>query len=126
MAKTTRPSRTARPGAVRGGRRKRRSATAVAAESVREGTAHQRVLHDEDEIPDQDEALRAGDPDVSGLDAAHVGEETPGGSTPTPDQSRVDEIGRALGVEELDDGELDTSTDVLAERDRRGLGRSEE
>ncbi len=41
--------------------------------------------------------LSGGDPDVSqqGLDA---GTETPGGSNPTPDQDRVDDIGRAAGI----------------------------
>jgi len=41
--------------------------------------------------------LRAGDPDVS-WQGIETGEETPGGSTPTPDQNRVDEIGEAVGV----------------------------
>ena len=52
--------------------------------------------------PDADEdprsaALKGGDPDVasSGLD---VGTESPGGSNPTPDQDRVDEIGASMGV----------------------------
>lgn len=49
--------------------------------------------------------LRAGDPDVSrqGID---TGEETPGGSTPTPDQDMVDEIGKAVGVTYQDDEPL--------------------
>lgn len=49
--------------------------------------------------------LTAGDPDVSrqGID---TGEETPGGSTPTPDQDMVDEIGKAVGVTYQDDEPL--------------------
>jgi len=41
--------------------------------------------------------LSAGDPDASpqGTDS---GEETPGGTTPTPDQDMVDEIGEAVGA----------------------------
>jgi Family of unknown function (DUF6335) len=52
----------------------------------------------EREVSDQERTpLNAGDPDVSrqGID---TGEETPGGSTPTPDQDMVDEIGKAVGV----------------------------
>ncbi|HXC66638.1 MAG TPA: DUF6335 family protein [Nitrospiraceae bacterium] len=41
--------------------------------------------------------LSAGDPDVT-QQGIETGEETPGGSTPTPDQDRVDEIGAAVGV----------------------------
>jgi hypothetical protein len=58
------------------------------------------------EVPDQERAqLSAGDPDVSrqGID---TGEETPGGSTPTPDQDMVDEIGEAIGVTYQDDEPL--------------------
>ena len=57
-------------------------------------------------VPDQEWAeLSAGDPDVSrqGID---TGEETPGGSTPTPDQDMVDEIGKAVGVTYQDDEPL--------------------
>jgi hypothetical protein len=58
------------------------------------------------EVSDQEGALlSAGDPDVSpqGID---TGEETPGGSTPTPDQDMVDEIGEAVGVTYQDDEPL--------------------
>jgi hypothetical protein len=37
--------------------------------------------------------MRAGDPDDDGLANEYVGEDIPGGSTPTPDQNEVDEIG---------------------------------
>src|SRR3972149_3263722 len=47
------------------------------------------------------------------------GEDRPGGSTPTPDQSNVDEIGRAYGLQDEDNGSLRTSSEVLAGRDRR-------
>jgi len=49
--------------------------------------------------------LSAGDPDVSrqGID---TGEETPGDSTPTPDQDMVDEIGEAVGVTYQEDEPL--------------------
>jgi hypothetical protein len=47
-----------------------------------------------------------------------VGEETPGGSTPTPDQNGVDEIGRAYGLQEEDSGALRSAAEVLGRRDR--------
>jgi hypothetical protein len=58
------------------------------------------------EVSDQEwDGLSTGDPDVSrqGID---IGEETPGGSTPTPDQDMVDEIGKAVGVTYQDDEPL--------------------
>jgi hypothetical protein len=57
-------------------------------------------------VSDQEWArLSAGDPDVSrqGID---TGEETPGGSTSTPDQDMVDEIGEAVGVTYQEDEPL--------------------
>ena len=37
----------------------------------------------------------------------------------TPDQDRVDDFGRALGVQEADSGELRTTSELLDERDRK-------
>jgi hypothetical protein len=48
----------------------------------------------------------------------YVGEETPGGSSPTPDQNVVDEIGRAYGLQEEDSGALRSGAEVLTRRDR--------
>ena len=45
------------------------------------------------------------------------GDEAPGGDNPTPDQSDVDEIGHAVGVEYADNEELKGS-DKVAERDK--------
>ena len=45
-----------------------------------------------------DAVLAGGDIDAA-WDKAAVGEETVGGTTPTPDQDLVDEIGRAVGIE---------------------------
>jgi hypothetical protein len=42
--------------------------------------------------------LSAGDIDARWDEAESSGEETAGGSTPTPDQEIVDEIGKAIGV----------------------------
>ena len=61
--------------------------------------------------------LTGGDVDADWEDAYSVGDEAPGGDNPTPDQDRVDDIGRALGVEYQDNEELKAS-DKIAERDR--------
>ena len=63
-------------------------------------------------------ALAAGDLDASfhGIDS---GEETPGGSDPTPDQDNVDEIGTALGIVEQDEKPLATTEKVLGRDEQR-------
>ena len=62
-------------------------------------------------------ALTAGDIDANWGDAYAVGDEAPGGDNPTPDQDRVDDIGKALGVTYEDNEELQAS-DKITERDR--------
>ena len=62
-------------------------------------------------------AITGGDVDADWEDAYAVGDEAPGGDNPTPDQDRVDDIGRALGVEYQDNEELKGS-DKIAERDK--------
>jgi hypothetical protein len=62
-------------------------------------------------------ALTGGDVDVDIESAYFSGDEAPGGDNPTPDQSDVDEIGHAVGVEYQDNEEL-KSTDKIDERDR--------
>ena len=61
-------------------------------------------------------AITAGDVDADWQSAESVGDEAPGGDNPTPDQDRVDDIGRALGVEYADDEELQGGAEI-AERD---------
>ncbi len=61
--------------------------------------------------------MTGGDVDADWQDAYAVGDEAPGGDNPTPDQDRVDDIGRALGVE-YQDGEELKGADKIAERDR--------
>jgi hypothetical protein len=51
-------------------------------------------------------ALTAGDVDADWESAATVGDETPGGDNPTPDQDVVDDIGKAVGVQYDDNEEL--------------------
>jgi hypothetical protein len=93
------------------------SATAVAAEALRTGVLPaQPRRHD---IPREDETIRVGDPDDESLANEYVGDETPGGSAPTPDQNDVDDIGRAYGLQEEDSGALRSGSEVLARRDRK-------
>jgi hypothetical protein len=61
--------------------------------------------------------LAAGDLDANAQAAELVGEETPGGDNPTPDQDVVDLIGRSLGVEYQDDEELEGGEEIVR-RDR--------
>jgi hypothetical protein len=63
--------------------------------------------------------LTGGDVDADWQNASAAGDEAVGGSTSTPDQDIVDEIGEALGVPQAPDAELRTSAEILAERDRR-------
>ncbi len=92
------------------------SATALAAEALRTGVlpAHQSRRST---LPKEDEMIRVGDPDDDSLANEYVGDETPGGSSPTPDQSDVDEIGRVYGLQEEDAGDLHAAGEILGRRD---------
>jgi hypothetical protein len=79
------------------------SLTAIAAETARTGVHPERAL---EEVPGQDDLLRAGDPGVDPLANLLSGEELPGASDPAPDQNDVDEIGRAAGLTAEDDDRL--------------------
>ena len=100
------------------------SATAVAAEALRTGIVPHAAVRraDDSSIPGEAEAIRVGDPDDEAMSNEYVGEDTPGGSTPTPDQANVDEIGRVYGVQDEDSGSLRTSSELLDGRDRRRRG----
>jgi len=111
----SRPAGRPRPPAVR--EVHQASGTAVAAEALRTGVLPNGFRRRE-AIPHEDERMLAGDPDDDGLANEYVGEDIPGGSTPTPDQNEVDEIGRAYGLQDEDNGSLRTSTEVLTKRDR--------
>jgi hypothetical protein len=98
------------------------SGTAVAAEALATGVVplESEHRHPEDkEIPGDDDLLRAGDPDSRVTDNAFVGDETFAGDMPTPDQNQVDDMGRAMGVQEEDSGALRTSSEILDARDQR-------
>jgi hypothetical protein len=58
--------------------------------------------------------LTAGDVDAKWQDAYAVGDEAPGGDNPTPDQDRVDDIGKALGVQYQDNEELQGGDEITA------------
>jgi hypothetical protein len=90
----------------------------VAAELMRTGIAPLAIHRRRTEIPHEDETIRVGDPDDSALANEYVGEDVPGGSTPTPDQNDVDAIGRVYGLEEGDSGALRTAEEILGRRDR--------
>ena len=71
------------------------------------------ILHHPEGGPE----LTAGDVDAKWQDAYAIGDEAPGGDNPTPDQDRVDDIGKALGVEYEDDEELQGG-DEITDRDQ--------
>src|SRR5262245_49953671 len=91
--------------------------TAIAAEAMRVGVLPSGRSPREPSIP-RDSEILCGDPDDERLANEYVGDETPGGSSPTPDQNDVDEIGRVYGVQEEDSGALRTSAEILSGRDR--------
>jgi hypothetical protein len=97
------------------------SGTAVVAEAMRTGVMPLTAItaSPTDMSNRGDSRLKAGDVDSNAMDNATVGDEAPGGSVMTPDQDRVDDFGRALGVQEVDSGELRTTGELLDERDRK-------
>ncbi len=97
------------------------SPTAVAAEALRTGVLP-RAFHRREASPGEGETMRVGDPDDDSLSNEYVGEDVPGGSSPTPDQSNVDDIGRAYGLQDEDSGPLRASGEVLSRRDSRRTG----
>ena len=95
-------------------------ATAVAAEALRTGVVPCVGRSGRrNEFPRQADTIRVGDPDDDVLGNEYVGEETPGGTAPTPDQNEVDAIGRAYGLQEEDAGALRCAAEILGRRDRR-------
>lgn len=120
-AKTRRSARDSKPrrpvlAPVDEGLRHGRSGTAVAAEALRTGILP--ATPRRPEIPTEDDAIRAGDPDDLALANEYGGEETPGGSSSTPDQNNVDDIGRVYGLQDEDNGPLRSGAEVLGRRDK--------
>jgi hypothetical protein len=95
------------------------SPTAVAAEAIRTGVVPLEAGGPREEIPGEAARIRMGDPDDRAIDNEYVGDETAGGSSSTPDQNSVDEIGSAYGLQEEDAaGPLHSAAEVLERRDR--------
>jgi len=113
------PSGGGRNGLEDGVQRNTPCATAIAAEALRTGVLPGARPGRREPIPREAETIRVGDPDDRVLANEYGGEETPGGSSSTPDQSVVDEIGRAYGLQEEDSGCLRSAAEVLERRDRR-------
>jgi hypothetical protein len=61
--------------------------------------------------------MTAGDIDADWESAYSVGDEAPGGDNPTPGQTVVEDVGRALGIE-YEDGEELKASDKIESRDR--------
>lgn len=79
-------------------------------------TGHDELKHELERHTETSPELTAGDVDANWQDAYAIGDEAPGGDNPTPDQDRVDDIGRALGIEYQDGEELQGGEEVT-ERD---------
>lgn len=62
--------------------------------------------------------LSGGDVDAAWEDSTVAGEESVGGSAPTPDQDNVDELGKAAGINYQDEEPLNSDKKIL-ERDRK-------
>jgi hypothetical protein len=107
------PMKKRKTGSTKKRRRSRKAGTGPergqVAEMVTEIEAH----------TDTSPVLTGGDVDADWQRAADSGDEAVGGSVTTPDQDVVDELGRALGVEQETDEEVRTSREILEERDRR-------
>src|SRR5688572_21020499 len=85
------------------------------ASSARSGRQELRERYDKH--TETSPALTGGDVDADWESAYSTGDEAPGGDNPTPDQSVVDDIGAAVGVEYDDNEELE-GADRIVERDR--------
>jgi Family of unknown function (DUF6335) len=75
------------------------------------------LLEELDEHNSLSPEISGGDLDASWQTGNVAGEEAVGGSAPTPDQDRVDELGAAAGLAYRDDEPLDSDTKILG-RDR--------
>ncbi len=82
--------------------------------SDRERAEAQRIERFHETAPE----LSGGDVDADWERAASVGEEAVGGTVATPDQSVVDDLGKALGVPRAPDESFHTSSEILEKRDR--------
>ncbi len=88
------------------------------AEAAVMGDSSRKFLLDElrENAPAESPVLSGGDIDAAWDQSDASGEESVGGSNPTPDQDVVDELGKAVGLTYKDDEPLAT-TEKLTERD---------
>jgi hypothetical protein len=86
-------------------------------EAAKQSSGSQLLIKELKEHHSKSPKLSGGDIDAA-WDQADVGEETVGGSTPTPDQDVVDELGGAVGLIYQDDEPLNTA-EKIAKRDLR-------
>jgi hypothetical protein len=89
-------------------------------ELVKENLAEvgaQRTQQELEEHHSTGPTLTGGDWDADWQGAEAVGDEAVGGHAPTPDQSVVDELGRAVGLDIEDGEELHSYEERVAERD---------
>ena len=98
---------------ARRARRSHRPATGAPAAGRVTGMALERHTH-----PESSPRLTGGALAAACQPAGAAGDEAVGGSTATPDQDVVDELGEALGVPQASDEEFRPSVEILAERDR--------
>jgi hypothetical protein len=125
--------RTRRPASAAGSRqapleRRRRQLSDAERLSTGRNPADDRLLssaragHDElqaelDRHTETSPALAGGDIDAKWQEAYALGDEAPGGDNPTPGQDRVDDIGKALGIQYDDNQELQGGEEVT-DRDK--------
>ena len=86
-------------------------------EAAKKTSGNQLLIKELREHHSKSPKLSGGDIDAA-WDKADAGEETVGGSTPTPDQDVVDELGGAVGLIYEDDEPLNTA-EKIAKRDHQ-------
>ena len=99
-------------------RRKRRGVEATAESTLDDREEFVGLMRDVAAHTETSPRLTGGDIDADWQTAYSSGEESVGGSVATPDQDVVDEIGRALGVEQDIDAPVRGSDEILRARDR--------
>ena len=95
------------------------SRTLAPAEGVATGDVAREELDELAEYHETSPVLTGGDIDADWQRAAASGEEAVGGTVSTPDQDRVDTLGKAVGVERSPDAPFRASSEILDERDQR-------
>jgi hypothetical protein len=88
------------------------------ADADRQSSGSQLLLRELREYNSTSPELSGGDIDAA-WDRADAGEETVGGSSPTPDQDVVDQLGEAVGLTYEDNEPLDTEKKVTKRDYRR-------